>query len=81
MRRGLTREMSVFFGQNKRAVVVYRKNKITPLFFFFYTEIRTVSLMLLSKNTLSVYNINKLASVRNNYRKIEWQTYYPTVVF
>lgn len=48
------------------------------LLLFFYTEIRTVSLMLLAKNTLRVYNINKLTSVRNNYRKIEWQTYYPT---
>lgn len=79
MRWRLTREMSVFSVKiNMPLPPIVRRR----LLLFFYTEIRTVSLMLLAKNTLCVYNTNKLTSVRNNYRKIEWQTYYPaTLVF
>lgn len=54
MRRELTREMSVFFGQNKRAVVVYRKNKITPLFFFLYRDTHSIPDAVIEKYVIRV---------------------------
>lgn len=44
-----------FFGQNKRAVVVYRKNKITPLFFFFlYRDTHSIPDAVIEKYVIRV---------------------------
>lgn len=43
-----------FFGQNKRAVVVYRKNKITPLFFFLYRDTHSIPDAVIEKYVIRV---------------------------